>query len=148
MSIQPYFLPTTDWNKINETNDINSFINTELISNILHGFKTKSFPSSHSLFYKFPIFLKFRTSLPSIPNNYLTFKDFNKANFDHNILAILEYNDEQEMLTVKLSLKIFIPFLNTLTLTKNLEFILTDSADNQILVEDESQLFILLSFVN
>ena len=62
-SSKAYFFPLSQWQEITAIQD--AFVKTDIISKIPHGFKTKSFPTSNSLFYTTPYFLTFKS--PAIP---------------------------------------------------------------------------------
>jgi hypothetical protein len=137
-----YFYPLSIWENICETSDC--LVLTDVISNIQHGFRTTSFPSTKSVYYNSPYFIIFKS--PSIPKNYLTFKDFLKPNFDDTILAMIKYDEEKEGFVSYFTPTITLPFLKTLTLNKTLEFIIVDSDKKQIVIDDFSQLFISITF--
>lgn len=137
-----YFSPLSEWRNICETSDC--FVLTDLLSNIQHGFRTTSFPSTKSMYYDSPYFIVFRSS--SMPKNYLIFKDFLKPNFKDNILAMLKYDEEKDNFVPYFTPTIILPFLKTLTLNKTLEFIIIDSNKSQIQLNDFSQLFISITF--
>jgi hypothetical protein len=139
---KPYFLPLSEWDNFCETSDC--LVLTDVISNIQHGFRTQCFPSTKSVYYNAPYFIIFKS--PSIPKNYLTFKDFLKPNFDDTILAMIKYDEEKEGFLSYFTPTITLLFLKTLTLNKTLEFIIVDSDKKQILIDDFSQLFISISF--
>jgi hypothetical protein len=138
-----YFLPSSQWKNLCSTSECS--ILTDLISNIVHGFKTVSFPSTKSVRYKLPYFIIFN-SPSAMSNNYLVFKDFLKPNFEDKILAMIKFDEEKNGLVPYFTPLISFPFLKTLTLNKTLEFILVDSNKKQILISDHSQLFISIKF--
>jgi hypothetical protein len=141
-STKQFFFPLNEWQSICETSDC--YVLTDLISNIQHGFRTMCFPSTKSVYYKPPYFIIFKS--PSIPKNYLTFKDFLKPNFDDTILAMIQYDEEKEKFVPYFTPTITLPFLKTLTLSKTLEFIIVDSNKKQVVINDFSQLFISIIF--
>jgi hypothetical protein len=137
-----YFYPLSEWRTICKTTDC--VVRTDVISNIHHGFRTTSFPSTKSVYYNSPYFIIFRSS--SMSKNYLVFKDFLKPNFNDNILAMIQYDEEKDNFVPYFTPTIILPFLKTLTLNKTLEFIIIDSNKSQVQLDDLSQLFISITF--
>jgi hypothetical protein len=121
---KPYFYSLNQWKEICPISECTLL--TDVISNVSHGFKTTSYPSTKSVFYKLPYFLVFK-SPTSISNNYLIFNNFLKPNFETRILAMLIFDEEKNLLVPYFSPGITLPFLKTLSLSKTLEFILVDS---------------------
>jgi len=138
---KPYFFSKSDLKSI-QTLNVN--IETDLISNLPHGFRTKCLPASKSLFYTSPFFLKFRTPLIT-SSNYLVYKSSYKPNSEECILSMVTYNNESDTLLSEFSPQVSFPFKHHLKLNNVLEFILIDSNNQQLLVEDGSFLFFILT---
>lgn len=136
----PYFLPSYDLANY-RTENVPFFTMTSVLSNVPHGFKASFYPSTKSLFYKAPFFLIFKTP-PSVKPNFLLFNSFFKSNSDTSILAMLVYNEFDNMFTVQFSPGITLPYLNSLSFTNCLEFNLFDSNQKQVEIADNSQLFV------
>lgn len=131
---RPYFYSK------NELKTISAFFETSLISNLAHGFRTRGFPATKSMFYKPPYFLKLINPVLR-SSNCLMFNGFLQANSEETILAMLTYNDDTNNFVAEFSPEINIPFQKYLLLNKTLEFIITDSNRTQLLIEDNSQLY-------
>jgi hypothetical protein len=138
---KPYFFSLADWKQVSPHSE--SVLETSLISNIPHGFRTKSFPTSNPLYYKPPYFFVFRNS-SSTPSNYFLFNSFLKTNIEDSILAMVNFNEDKNVLAPYYSPGITLPFLNALSLNRTLEFILVDSEKKQIAVNDFSQLYVTI----
>lgn len=135
-----YFKTPDEWEILgNET-----LYKSELFSNVLHGFNSNGVSVSKSLYYTSPYFIKLNQPTKTI-SNYLEFKGFFKLNVNKCILSMITYNEFEQTFTVNFLPKITLSFLQTLTLNKTLEFILVDSDDKQITLEDNNQLFISLT---
>jgi hypothetical protein len=142
---RPYFLPKSDWSKYSDE-DGDVFVETSVLSNVPHGFKTKPFPSAKSLVYKSPFFLVFRAP-PSVNSNYLLFTSFDKPNSENCILAMLIYNENEDIFVSQFSPGITLPYLQSLTLNNKLEFKLFDSESKQVQISNLSQIFICLQLL-
>jgi hypothetical protein len=139
---RPYFLSKSEWPKYSDA-DGDVFVEVSLLSNTPHGFKTKPFPSAKSIFYKAPFFLVFKAS-HSVDSNYLLFTSFNKPNVENCILAMLDYNENEDTFVSQFSPGIILPYLKSLSLSNKLEFNLFDTEEKQVQISDKSQIFILL----
>jgi hypothetical protein len=140
---KPYFETSENWSKFG--NEV--LIKTDLISKIPTGFKTQSVPATKSLYYTAPFFIKLNQSC-NVVSNYLEFKGFFKPNVDKCILAMVSYNEFEEMFVADFSLTTKLSCAQTLSLNKNLEFILIDSNNKQVSIEDKSQLFISITIAS
>jgi hypothetical protein len=140
---RPYFGTSEVWSKLGHE----SLVKTGVLSNVPSGFRARSVPATKSLYYTAPFFFKLNQSCNAI-SNYLEFKGFFKANVDKCILAMVSYNEFEEMFVTDFSPTIKLSFLQTLTLNKNLEFILIDSNNKQVDIENKSQLFLSLKIVS
>lgn len=144
-SIKSYFLSSDDWNNYTKNQEADYLLtDLESVSTIPNGFKTRCYPSTHSVFYKPPYFIQFKTSIPSIPKNYLSFQELYQSNVEQHVIAMLEYNKNDDFF-IRYPLKVSIPYHKSLTLTKTLEFVIIDSENTQIPVKDGSEMFIALS---
>jgi hypothetical protein len=141
----PYFLPKSEA-KLFQLADNSIFIETSALSNVKHGFKTSSYPSSKSLFYNSPFFIVFRAP-PSVTSNYFMFKSFTKPNSENCILSMLIYDDSESGFVSQFSPGITLPYLQSLSLNNMLEFYLFDSEKKQVQLSDFSQLFISMKIV-
>jgi len=137
---RPYFFPKSEYKYFTSITNIK----LDIISNIPNGFKSKCFPASKSLFYTAPFFFKLKTPLP-LQANYLVFKDTFSTNHEDTILAMVNYNPETDTFVADFAPQILLLVSNSFYLNKYLEFILVDSNNEQLLVEDNSQLFFTLS---
>lgn len=142
---RPYFLPKSDWN-IASDEEGRVFCRTNFISNVRHGFKATPCYSTKSLFYTAPFFLVFRTS-PSVNSNYLIFNNFLKPNSETTILAMLVYNETDDVFVPQFLPEIILPYLKNLSLNNVLEFKIYDTNMKQVQVADSSQLFVNLSLI-
>lgn len=134
---KPYFLPLSDVEEYKKIN-LNNF-ETSIISNIKHGFKTKSLIASKSLFYVPPYFIKL--TAPNINyDNYLGYQNFYKSNIKNTILAMV-ITDEFDNLQTIYAPELLIPYSASLNLDAFLQFIIVDSNGTLLQVEDGSQLF-------
>lgn len=138
---KPYFYSLQDWKNIASNSE--TLLTVGQISNVEHGFRTKSFPTSKSLFYTSPYFFVVRTP-SNISSNCLLFNSFLNTNSEDKILAAVEYIEEQNEFKIFFQPEISFPFLNSLSLNKTLEFVLTDSNKKQVALFDYSQLFVLI----
>jgi hypothetical protein len=139
-----YFYPTSEWNVLFPPKTV--LIETSLLSRIPHGFRTKSYPSTKSLFYKPPYFFMFyKKPNYSIDTNYLLFNSFHTPNLEKSILAMCNYNEEIDTFETYFTPEIRIPSNNFLNLDNSLEFVLQDSNRKQITVSDYSQLYITMT---
>ncbi len=109
----------------------------------MHGFKSKCFPASKSLFYTSPFFFKLKTPLPTT-SNYLIYKDGFNPNVEDSILAMVTYNVENDNLVSEFSPQLTFNFNKNRILNTALEFILVDANNQQLQVEDNSYLFFSL----
>ena len=141
-----YFGTNSDWNLMlpGNTGNNNTVIKTDIISNVPHGFKYESIPATKSLLYTAPFLFKLKTHT-KLPSNYLVFNGFFKYNLDQCILAMVRYDDFTYAFVSEFSPTIVIPFSNTLSLNNSLEFILVDSNDKQVAIENNSQLFLSIT---
>lgn len=142
---RPYFLPKSEW-AISSNEDGVVFCRTKLLSNEIHGFKVTPCYSTKSLFYTAPFFLVFRTS-PSVKSNYLMFTNFLKPNSETTILAMLLYNETDDVFVPQFLPDIILPYLKNLSLNNVLEFKLYDADLNQVQIADSSQLFVTLALM-
>jgi hypothetical protein len=140
---KPYFDTAENWMKVGRLN----LVKTDLISNVPTGLRTQSIPATKSLYYTAPFFLKLNQSC-NVISNYLEFKGFFKPNVDKCILAMISYNEFEETFVADFLPTIRLSFLQTLSLNKNLEFILIDSNNKQVTIEDKSQLFISITIAS
>jgi hypothetical protein len=142
---RPYFLPKSDWNIVSDENQ-GAFCRTDFLSNVTHGFKVTPCYSTKSLYYTAPFYLAFRTS-PSVNSNYLMFNNFLKPNLETTILAMLLYNESDDIFIPQFLPEIVLPYLKNLSLNNVLEFKLYDSNSKLVQIDDSSQLFVTLSLM-
>jgi hypothetical protein len=140
-----YFLPKSEWATASDEEGA-IFCRTNLLSNVTHGLKVTPCYSTKSLFYTAPFFLLFRTS-PSVNSNYLIFNNFFKPNSETTILAMLLYNETDDMFIPQFLPEITLPYLKSLSLNNVLEFKLYDTNLKQVQIADSSQLFVTLSLI-
>lgn len=139
---KPYFLSKYDWENLTSNDSKN--VRTDLISLINHGFRTSPVPATRSIFYKSPFFIKLKTPLITQPN-YLIYKGEHKNNYEDMVLAMITYNEESATFHTEFSPEISFSFLKSLSLTNVLEFTMYDANNNQVSLEDNSQLYIMFS---
>jgi hypothetical protein len=101
-------------------------------------------PTTKSLYYTSPFFFVFKDHSTVEPNSLL-FNSFLKPNSENRILAMTTYNDKNNSLEPIFSPNIILHFSNALALTKTLEFALIDSQKKPVLIEDFSQLYIVIT---
>ena len=142
---RPYFLPKSDWDTASD-DEGNVFCKTNFLSNVLHGFKAIPCYSTKSLFYTAPFFLVFRTS-PSVNANYFIFNNFLKPNTETTILAMLMYNETDDVFVPQFLPEITLTYLKNLSLNNVLEFKLFDTNFQQVKIADSSQLFVNLALI-
>ena len=142
---KPYFYPLSEWKIISPVYS-NVSIETDLLSRVPHGFRTKSYPSSKSIYYTSPYFFICKTPL-IVESNALLFNNFLKPNSEQSILAMTTYDEEANTLKSFFSPTVIIPFLNTFSLPKTLEFTLMDANKYKIDLDNSSQLYILLTLL-
>jgi hypothetical protein len=139
-----YFDTKNEWDIMLPPNSDNVLIKTDILSNVSHGFKCQGVQASKSLFYTSPFFFKLNT--PTVlPANYLVFNGFYKANVSKCILSMVKADEDNNTFISEFSPTIVLPFLKSLVLDKVLEFILVDSNDQQVTIENNSQLFISIN---
>jgi hypothetical protein len=140
---KPYFLTKYDWEQIKRQGSISS----DMISNITHGFKSRCPPATKSIFHMSPFFIKIKT--PIQMSNYLLYKGFFKNNKEDCILAMIIFDEDKEILRPEFAPHLSLKQLqNSSLINKNFEFILTDANNQQILIEDNSQLFFSLKIIS
>lgn len=138
---QAYFLPASDWAEFENTD---LAIKTEFLSNVVHGFRIKSYNSSQSLFYREPYYIYLKS--PSIQEpNCLLFNDFLKPNHNDSILCLLIYDDRTARFINQFETQITLPYLSVFTFNHTLEFCVRDANKKEIALVDGSQLFIQLT---
>lgn len=139
---QLYFLPSTEWSS--RFSDNNTFLLVDLLSNVTSGFKTIGYPSSTSEFYTPPYFITFKTAA-NVKPNYLIFNSFFKPNSQTNILAMINYNEDQNKFMSDFAPGLTLPYATFLSLNKTLEFRIVDSTNKLVDIEDNCVLFITLT---
>jgi len=142
---KPYFFPLSLW-KLYFGRQYSQFLKTDYISKIPHGFLSRPFPTSKSLYYESPFFLKVKMPY-SVTTNYLNFKNFYVSNEKDTVLGMVDYNEDTSTFQPIFKPTITIP-TSFLTTNNILEIRVYDTNENQILVSDYSQLFIILSISN
>lgn len=140
---RPYFYPSAEW-KLLFSNKANINLDTSIISKVPHGFKTKSFPSSNSLFYTAPFFFIFKSS-HALASNYLAFKNFLKPNSEDSVLSMVYFDENKNKFESSFSPEITIPYSTSYPLNTVLEFTVYDSTKKQVMLLDYSQLYIIIS---
>ena len=140
---RPYFYPLSEW-KLLYNNKTNINLETSLISKVPHGFKTKSFPSSNSLFYTAPFFFIFK-STHALASNYLAFKSFFKPNAEDRVLSMVYFDENKNNFEIIFSPGITLPYTKAFPLNNVLEFTVYDSTKKQVMLLDYSQLYIIIS---
>jgi len=139
-----FFFPLTYWKAL-FGRQLNIWFLTDLISKIKHGFLTKPYPATCSLFYLSPYFFQLKTHY-SVPSNYLNFKDFYQSNTEQSVLAMVDFNEEKNILEAVFSPVLNLP--NSFFLTNNvLEIRFFDSQNTLIAVNDYSQIFVVLKII-
>lgn len=139
----PYFFPAEYWKVYRKDNEF-VWIIASLMSNVQHGFLTKSFSTQKSLFYTPPFFIIFKTSHP-LENNFLAFKNFQKPNLSQCILAMVSYDENTNTFEPLFLPNFILPYNKSLSLNNVLEFYFVDSNNKIIKVTDLSQLFISIT---
>jgi hypothetical protein len=119
-------------------------LSTDLCT-IPHGFQSNNAPGTKSFLFQPPFFIIYKTV--GAEYNFLQFDDFNKPNIEKSILAMLTYDEETNRLKPQFAPHLILPYSNVLSLNNFLEFKMVDSKGDQILVSDNSQLFILLTLL-
>jgi hypothetical protein len=135
-------LSKSEWNQI--INQSDRTISTELISNVPHGFKTRPPIGSKSLYYNPPFFIKLKTPLIT-DANYLVFKGRYEPNNMNCILAMTTFNEDIDMFQTEFTSSLEFSYTKMLMLNQTLEFIIVDSDNNIIDIEDGCQLFFSIS---
>ena len=147
-----YFKPDTFWN--NEVEDFNGkevravsnyWVESVIVSDVLHGMSSNIAPGTRPVTYDPPYFLVFK--IQGVSSNYLSFTDYQKPNSESTILALLRYDENKLMLKDECSTEMILPYEGDLCLNEVLEFTLYDSANRIVQVSDKSQLFILLTIL-
>lgn len=138
---RPYFLPDKEW--LAKVRQPEAFIQTDILSNVETGFRTIGYPSSTTEFYEPPFFIIFKTP-PTVRSNYLIFNNFFKPNSECSILAMINFNEEQNAFVSDFAPGIDLPYSNFLTLNKTLEFRIVDSNNKTVDLRDNCKLYIKL----
>ncbi len=138
---RPYFFSKSEWLNFQTPSN---YVILDIISHIPHGFKTKCFPATKSLFYTSPFFFKLKTPLITA-SNYLLYKDTYKPNFKDCILAMVTYSVENDNLIAEFSPQLTFHYKKNWPLSPMLEFILVDANNQQLKIEDNSYLFFSLT---
>ena len=140
-----YFKPDTFWN-ISHNFPNNVWIQSDYLSEVLHGIQSNNAPGTKTVIYEPPYFLIFK--IQGIPSNYMSFNDYKKNNSESTILSMLLYDEEKSMLKDEYSPELLLPYDKDLCLNELLEFTLYDSQNKLVRVSDKSQLFILLTLLS
>ncbi len=139
-----YFNPSTYWKEKYSDEWPEWILSTDLCT-IPHGFQSNNAPGTKSFLFQPPFFIIYKTV--GAEYNFLQFDDFNKPNIEKSILAMLTYDEETNRLKPQFAPHLILPYSNVLSLNNFLEFKMVDSKGDQILVSDNSQLFILLTLL-
>lgn len=138
---KPYFLPWNQWETIERADN---FIEASTLSNITHGFKCTSHPTTTSLFYTAPYFIVFKN--PNlVASNVLRFKSFFKPNYADCILAMVIYVEEGDYFVATFSPDINLHYNDVVSLNNTLEFLMIDSKNTIVTAEPDSQLLLSLN---
>ncbi len=113
------------------------------LSDITHGVQTLNAPGTKAHLFVPPFFIVYKTV--GGESNFLSFNDFYKTNLERSILAMLVFDEEHNRLEPQFTPELILPYFNVLSLNNFLEFTMIDSKGEQIIVSDNSQLFILLT---
>lgn len=140
-----YFLPINQWKQL-MGNNATQLINTSLVSGVPHGFLSRSYPTTKSL-YTPPFFIVLRTS-PAIAPNYLVFNNFLVPNSEARILAMVALNENTNTFEPLFSPGLVLPLTNLPQLHSVLEFQFFDSKNKTIEILDNSQLFIKIKLIS
>ena len=142
LTSQLYFFTPTIWEKIGPSIEPGLLaFQVESLSNIPHGMITNGHPYSKYPFYNPPYFLYFKTG-NSVDSNFLTFNNFQIPNSYGRVLCMLTYNDDIDKFKTEFKSDLHLPYFNTLSLNKVLEFHIYDSEKKIVEFMDLSQLYI------
>jgi len=136
-----YFFPEAEWKTSLSAYNIMPYIPVRVLSLQENALYTKPYPYTESPMYQSPFFILFKSDKMCLPN-YLGFVDFLKSNAKTCILSMLNYNTDSDMFYPKFSVGINLPESSSLVLSSVLEFVLVDSHQKIVAIEDKSQLFI------
>lgn len=139
-----YFKHPNFW----ETNfgpESSDWIPTEKLSQVPNGTLSHNFPSTKSHKYTPPFSISFRSQ--GIDHNYFSFNSFNSPNLEENILTMLMYDNDTNALVPFFDPYLVIPYHDQLALNQTLEFKVLDSLKHQVLISDNSQLFVILTLM-
>jgi hypothetical protein len=121
------------------------WIPTEKLSQVSNGTLSHNFPSTKSHLYTPPFSISFRSQ--GIDHNYFSFSKFNSPNLEENILTMLMYDNDTNALVPFFDPYLIIPYHDQLALNQTLEFKVLDSSKKQVVISDNSQLFVILTLM-
>ena len=140
-----FFKPSLWWNT-RYGSEWPEWVLAQDLSNITNGtLSNNNIPGNDPHAFIPPFEISFRAQ--GIEPNYLRFNRFDSPNLEDNILTMLSYDSATNTLIPFFEPELILPYTEGLSLTQDLEFKVLDSARNQVLISDFSQLFIVINLL-
>lgn len=139
-----YFQPIAWWNNLYRQS-WPQVISPKVLSGMTHGFQTNSAPGTKVFKYTPPFFIIFKSY--NVSPNFLQFTDFKKPNAELSILAMISYDEINNLMYPNFQPDLVLPYTNELSLNTVCEFYLYDTNRVPINVSDKSQLYVNITIL-